>query len=516
MPKPATAVKKPVSVEAGKPPRQDPFGLGGERPHLIGIGGCGMSALARLLASCGVSVSGSDSSASPVTQALAGAGVGVCLEQGAGAIGADRDVVIASAAIKPDHPELLEAMRRGLGVLTYAEALGRCQAGRTGVSIAGTHGKSTTTAMLGAALTDAGLDPSVIVGATCAQLRAGALAPAGEPTGFRLGAARVLAGALSGRPGLLVAEACEYNRSFHHHRPMVASIGTIEADHLDVYGSLDEIIEAFGGLARLVPDEREGGRLLIAHDGAHRSRVTAGVRARVETIGFNPSADYAVSFDPTTRRVRVAHGGRELGSWVNAMPGEHNATNAATAFTLGVLVGGEPERLAASLGAFGGLDRRMQFLGERGVEGGVVRVYDDYGHHPTEIATTLRAVRQYDDPAERGGKLVVVFQPHQHSRTRFLMEEFATSFEGADAVIVPHIYFVRDSQAEQHKVSAADLVDRLRQRGVRAMHLYPFGAIVEQLENLCRAGDVLLVMGAGPVWKVAHEYLGIDAAGRAS
>ncbi len=481
----------------------DPMGIGGTRPHLVGIGGCGMSALARLLAASGVPVRGTDMAPTPVTDALAACGIAVGFDQSAGVLDQDADVLIASAAVGQDHPEVAAAHDRGLPVLSYAEALGRLQAGRTGVSIAGTHGKSTTTAMLGCALTDAGIDPAVIVGATCAQLESGSLAPAGDRTGFRLGSTTIRSGAWSGKPGALLAEACEYNRSFHNHRPTVASIGVIEPDHLDIYGSLDEIVEAFRGFARLVPDEADGGRLLIAHEGAQRTHVAAGLACRVETIGFSPAADYSVGFDPSSRRVSVSHHGRELGSWINRMPGEHNATNAATAFALGVILGADAGKLSASLGAFAGLDRRFQLLGD--VRG--VRVYDDYGHHPTEIARTLEAVRQSDDPAERGGKLITVFQPHQHSRTRFLLEEFATSFEQADVVIVPDIYFVRDSQAERHKVSAADLVDRLRTRGVRAMHLYPFDAIVEHLQTIASPGDVVLVMGAGPVWKVGHEFV---------
>lgn len=479
------------------------FDLGGARPFLIGIGGCGMSALARLLHSAGLPVTGSDATPSAVTAALEADGIAVDVQQTPASMGEDVDVVVASAAIKPDHPQLLAAQSRGLAVLTYAEALGRCMSARTGVAIAGTHGKSTTTAMLGCGLTDAGLDPAVIVGATCRQLARGALAPPGVAAGSRLGAASIASGPYAGRPGLLLAEACEFNRSFHHHRPVIASIGSIEPDHLDIYGSLDEIVRAFGDFARLVPHERSGGRLLIAHDGAHRTQVAAGLDCRVETIGFNPAADWVVRFDPAERRTTVLYQGRERGTWINQMPGQHNALNAATAFALGVVAGGSPARLAESLGAFAGLDRRLQFLGERAG----VRVHDDYGHHPTEIDATITAIRQSDDPRRRGGRLIVVFQPHQHSRTRFLMEEFATSFGGADIVIVPHIYFVRDSQIEKTKVSAADLVDRLRQTGTRAMHLYPFEAIVEQLENLCQPGDVLLVMGAGPVWQVARGYL---------
>jgi UDP-N-acetylmuramate--alanine ligase len=148
----------------------------------------------------------------------------------------------------------------------------------------------------------------------------------------------------------------------------------------------------------------------------------------------------------------------------------------------------------------------MQKLGVRRINGGEVVVYDDYGHHPTEIENTLRALRVAENPK----RLICVFQPHQHSRTRFLMEQFAQSFSSADVVIVPHIYFVRDSEVEKSKVSAADLVDRLRGRGVQAMHVYPFEAIVEQLETICRDGDLLVIMGAGPVWQVAKAFLEKD------
>jgi UDP-N-acetylmuramate--alanine ligase len=366
--------------------------------------------------------------------------------------------------------------------------------------------------MLGCVLTDAGLDPGVIVGATCGQLARGALSETGAvpaQAGFRLGAKAVPAGAYAGRPGFLLAEACEFNRSFHHHRPTIGAVMNVEADHLDIYGSLDAVVQAFAGFAALIPSEEEGGRLLIGHDGAHRREITAGLTCAVETIGFSPSADWVVSHDVATGRVELSGPDDVHASWTNRMTGEHNAMNASVAAALAIGMGADPLIVGRSLSAFRGLDRRMQDLGTRRLAGGgTVRVFDDYGHHPTEIEATLRSLRQ--SVVEEGGRLVCVFQPHQHSRTRFLLEEFATSFEHADVVIVPHIYFVRDSEAEKQKVSAADLVDRLRSRGVRAMHLYPFGAIVEALENVCRDGDVLVVMGAGPVWQVAHGFIESD------
>lgn len=489
--------------------------------YMIGIGGCGMSGLARMFVGRGARVSGSDMTRTDVTGVLEAEQFEIGFDQTREWLPDACDMVVASAAIKPDHPQLMEAQRRGVPVLTYAEALGRCMIGRTGVAIAGTHGKSTTTAMLGTALVDARLDPTVIVGAICPQLVRGTrgagsnLSAVEGAAGFRLGAKAIPQGDLAGQPGLLLAEACEYNRSFHNFHPTIASISSVEADHLDVYGSIDAVVEAFAQFAALVPPADEGGRLLIGHDGAHRREVTAGLSCKVETIGYSPAADWVVSYDKQTREVCLTHDQERLASWCLKMPGEHSAMNSAVACVLACMVGADVSLVAASLEAFGGLDRRLQFLGERVVPGsgggadgsGAVRVYDDYGHHPTEIDATLRALRDFEKPQERGGKLICVFQPHQHSRTRHLLEEFTNVFAAADVVIVPHIYFVRDSIAEKHKVSASDLVDRLRQRGVKAMHLYPFEAIVEQLENVCRPGDLLVVMGAGPVWQVARGYL---------
>ncbi|MBO6512733.1 MAG: UDP-N-acetylmuramate--L-alanine ligase [Phycisphaerales bacterium] len=478
------------------------FAIGGSSPYMIGIGGCGMSALARMLSGAGLCVQGCDSTQSIVTEALNEFGIDVGFDEDADSLPEDIDVVLASAAVKPNHPMVIEATNRGLSVLSYPEALGACMIGRTGIAIAGTHGKSTTTAMLGCALTDANLDPSVIVGATCQQLEDGALAEPGARVGCRVGSSTIPQGDLQGKPGLLVAEACEFNRSFHNLNPTIASISSIEADHLDIYGSLDAVVESFAQFAQLIPSAEHGGKLIIGHDGAFRREVTAGLQCDVETIGFNPGADWVVGYDAKGQTSIQTPDGQSY-HWTMSLPGEHNAMNSAVAFALAMSAGADPDLLARSFNAFNGLDRRLQYLGSRDS----VRVIDDYGHHPTEIDATLRALRSAQDPAKHGGRLICVFQPHQHSRTRFLLDEFATSFEHADVVIVPHIYFVRDSEAERNKVNSSDLVDRLRARGVKAMHLYPFEAIIEQLENMCRPGDLLVVMGAGPVWQVGQGYL---------
>ncbi len=472
-----------------------------------------MSGLAQLLSARGANVAGSDIASTHVTDALAAGNLPIIFERDSRdhplALPEECDLVIASAAIAPDHPLLLDAQTRGVTTMTYAEALGACMVSATGVALAGTHGKSTTCAMLAHVLTTAHLDPTVIVGATSPHLpqtSSNSTGPA-RGSGFRLGAPAIPAGPLADAPGLLVAEACEYNRSFHNLRPRIASISVVEADHLDVYGAVDAVIEAFHEFARLLPPQSQSGKLLIGHDSAHRREVTAGLECAVETVGFAPSADWRVEYDTDARLVSLTTPDERALSWTLTLPGEHNALNSAFAASLALSLGAEPEPVSHALSTFQGVDRRTQKLGMR--DG--VTVYDDYGHHPTEIEATLRALRQFEKPESRDGRLICVFQPHQHSRTRFLLEEFAQSFSQADIVIVPHIYFVRDSEIEKTKVSAADLVDRLRSRSVRAMHLYPFEAIVEQLETICRPGDLLVVMGAGPVWKVAYEYLHLKA-----
>ncbi len=488
---------QPVAVDCAVGASQ---ALAGRRLHFVGVGGCGMSGLARLAKQSGALCTGSDLAASELTEALVRDGITVALHQSPQTVPEACDEMIVSAAIGPDHPELVAAQRRGIRVTKYAQMLGRLMIGRTGVAIAGTHGKSTTASMLCHALLSCGLDPSFIIGANCDRIGGGSRTS-------------------TGGGDLLIAEACEFDRSFHHLHPTHAAILNVEEDHLDIYKSIDAIVEAFGVFAKRLPRH---GSLLINHEMAHRLSITAGLDCAVETIGFAPQANWRVALtdaegDDSTAFgtagvrswVEIYHDGNRVARWRAAMAGEHMAYNAAVAAVTAHRLGGVWEAIAKAMAGFGGLDRRMQWLGVREVGGvggtqlGRVTVVDDYGHHPTEIDVTLRALRRHHRP----GRLICVFQPHQHSRTRFLMEQFAASFSEADVVIVPHIYFVRDSEQEKHAVSAADLVDRLRERGKQAMHLYPFEAIAEQLEVITRGGDLVVTMGAGDVWKVAKDYL---------
>ena len=478
--------------------RLDPT-FAGRHIHFVGIGGCGMSGLALMLKMRGAIVTGSDQSPSATVAMLEAAGIPVRTGPAAPMLPANTQLVIASAAIRTDHAEITTAIAQRVEWISYAEGLGLAQRGRTAVSIAGTHGKSTTTAMTSWIGIHCGLDPSVIVGATCAQLGGGS----------RTGATSIPAGANAGAAGILICEACEFNRSFHQHRPTIGLINNIEEDHLDYYASLTEIIGSFRDFAKLLPPAALGGKLLIAEEGAHRREVTAGLDCEVATFGFSPTADYQVFFDAKASRVGILRDGHWVAQWNATMPGVHNALNSAAAAIINHWLGADWDDISAALGCFRGLDRRSQLLGTRALpSGGSAEVYDDYGHHPTECEKTLQAMRSAHNPK----RLICVFQPHQHSRTRFLLDQFASSFSHADEVIVPQIYFVRDSEVEKTRVSAQDLVDRLNAQGTRAVHIATFPEIVRHLEETSLDGDLIVTMGAGPVNEVAREFLRRGAA----
>ena len=470
----------------------------GRHLHLVGIGGCGMSGLARMLVARECHCTGSDQAASPVTTALAEAGLELHLGPPQESIPAETELLVASAAVPTDHPEVEAARTRGIPILSYPEALGQLQRDRLSICISGTHGKSTTASMLCHILIECGLDPGFIIGATCDQIGGGS----------RPGAATVPHGPHEGEPGILISEACEFNRSFHHHNPDLALINNIEEDHLDIYGSLEAIIEAFRDFAALLPPAEDGGSLLIAHDGAHRQQITPSLPCRVATFGFHPEADYQVVYDAAVLRIGILREGMWVTQWTNQMPGGHNALNAAAAVILAHQLGAEWEEAAEAMSTFNGLDRRMQRLGERSTaDGGSVVVYDDYGHHPTEIEQTLKALKLVEKPE----RVICVFQPHQHSRTRFLLDQFAESFASADEVLVPQIYFVRDSLTEKQRISSIDLVEKLENRGVLAQHIPDFDDITTHLlEHTCD-GDLVVIMGAGPVWTIGRDFMANDS-----
>lgn len=450
----------------------------GRHIHLIGISGAGMRALAKMLLDSGATVSGSDACGNGPAERLRQAGATVYVGQAPENIPDLCDLVVYSAAIDERNPELLAARRRGLEVIKYAEMLGRLMRRKTGLAVAGTHGKSTTTAMVAYVLRQAGADPSFIVGATVDQL--------GGPSGV-------------GSGKHFVVEACEFDRSFLNLHPRQAAILNIEEDHLDCYRDLGEIVEAFRAFASRISSD---GVLIANGEDRSVAEATRGALCEVETFGLTESCRWRGAIlgeDRGRARLAVYRDREDFCRLDLALPGRHNAYNALAATGLLYHAGLTAEQIAAHLPAFTGARRRMTL--KASVRG--LTVVDDYAHHPTEIQATLRALRDFYQPK----RILCIFQPHQHSRTRFLLKDFAASFAQADEVFLPDIYFVRDSEQEKDYISSADLVAQIRLRGGSAHYLPTFAAIRERIRTTLREGDLVVTMGAGNIWELADEIV---------
>ena len=458
--------------------RELPFEFSGKRIHLIGIGGCGMSGAASVLMKLGAVVSGSDQAESPILQELSAGGATVCIGHDHLNVPHDVHLVVTSAAIPADNPELLAARVRGTQMLKYATLLGEIMHCTTGVAIAGTHGKSTTTALTAFVAREAGLDPSFIIGAGVPQLGGGSGVGSGDA---------------------FIVEACEYDRSFLHLAPTHGAILNIEEDHLDYFEDLEEIEAAFADFAALVPSH---GTVLFNRDDPISHRAVQQATGRVESFGFDARATWRatrVDLESGLPSFDIEWCGQSIGRTTLAMPGRHNIYNALAACALTHTLGGDLSVILEALGRFQGVERRLMYRGRyRGID-----ILDDYAHHPTEITASLEAVRQRYQP----DRLRVVFQPHQVSRTRFFLEDFADSFELADEVIVPDIYFVRDSESDRQLISGNDLAERITRRGGLARYVPNLDDIAEYLAADARGGDLVITMGAGDVWKVADEMV---------
>lgn len=442
--------------------------------HMIGIGGSGMSGAAAMLLAMGAKVSGSDAQDFDGIGRLVALGARVTIGQCAENVPPGACLVIASAAIPKTNPELVEARRRGLRVLTYAELLGVVVGLREGVAVAGTHGKSTTTAMTAYLLREAGLDPSFVVGAHCDQLGGSSAAATGPH---------------------FVVESCEYDRSFLHLHPAAAAVLNVEPDHLDYYSGIDEIIDAFGQFCRQVhPD----GLVVVNGDDDCAVRAAGISRARVETVGFSEGVHWrAVGLEAIRGcyRFGVERQGEPQFITELAVPGLHNVANALAATALAHHAGASHDQIAGALARFVGISRRMSLRGT----GRGVTIVDDYAHHPTEIRASIKAARGRYAPR----RTWVVFQPHQCERTRVFLEEFACSFGDADEVIVPDIYAAREGGGTYASEGSIELVARIHAHGGRATYLATLEAVTQHLSDHVAEGDMVVTMGAGDIWKVA-------------
>ena len=422
--------------------------------HFIGIGGIGVSAVARMMLHDGKQVSGSDRDKSEITEMLEQIGIKVFYGQKAENISAGTDLVVYTIAITEDNPELIQAKKLGIKLLTYPEFIGVLSKGKYTIAVSGTHGKTTTTGMIAKVLIDAGLDPTVIVGSLIKDEN-------GNRTNF-----------IPGKSKYLVIEACEYKRSFLNYYPQILVVTNIDNDHLDYYKDIADIQNAFNELAVRVPQD---GFVVTDKNNSIVGPVLVGVESKI--------VNYSL-YNNLPMQLKV--------------PGVHNKKNAAAAFAVAIALGVDPKVAQASLESFAGTWRRFEYLGQTKND---AKVYDDYGHHPTEIKATLQGARELY-PRER---LIVAFQPHLYSRTKLLLEDFATAFNLADEVILAPIYAARE--VDDGTVSSEILAKKIAENGAYAQSLSNMEEVENYLRNKTKKGDVVVVMGAGDIYKIAENIV---------
>ena len=444
--------------------------------HFVGIGGSGMSGIARVLLQKGYRVSGSDLNMTPITAALEALGAQIVEGHKKENLSEDAGQVVISTAIPPSNPEVQEAHLRGIPVIHRGEMLAKIMEGSKGIAVAGAHGKTTITSMIALCLEEAGLDPTIIIGGELRNIGVNAKLGQGE---------------------FFVAEADESDGSFLKLNPYIAVVSNIEDDHLDYYETLDNIARAF---RQYIQNVRSDGFSVLCVDDPLLREIAAAGGQNIVTYGFNPSARYRVGKISTNGYSTVGEvfdGEKKLGDLELKVPGHHNMVNALAAVAVCCELGIDFQVAARALSMFMGAARRFQFLGEsRGVT-----VIDDYAHHPTEIMATLKAARQ-GNPA----RIISVFQPHRYTRTKRLHTEFAKAFEEADLVIVNDIYSA--GEVPIPGVSASSLAREIEScSNIDTLYIPERDDTIDYLQDYVRSGDMVLVLGAGDVWKVGTGLL---------
>ncbi|MFI6544849.1 UDP-N-acetylmuramate--L-alanine ligase [Streptomyces prunicolor] len=448
-----------------------------DRPHFIGIGGAGMSGIAKILAQRGAKVAGSDAKDSATADALRALGATVHIGHAAEHLADDATCVVVSSAIRKDNPELARAAELGIPVVHRSDALARLMDGLRPIAVAGTHGKTTTTSMLAVSLTALGLTPSYAIG--------GDLDAPGS-------------NALHGDGEIFVAEADESDRSFHKYAPEVAIVLNVELDHHANYASMEEIYESFQTFAdRIVPD----GTLVISADHEGARELTRRVSDSVKTVTYGEAEDadvriLSVVAQGLKSEVTVLLGGEEL-TFTVSVPGRHYASNAVAALAAGVALGIPAAELAPALAAYTGVKRRLQLKGE--VAG--VQVIDSYAHHPTEMTADLEAMRA----AASSARLLVVFQPHLFSRTQELGKEMGQSLALADASLVLDIYPAREDPIPG--VTSDLIIEAARAAGADVTPVHDKADVPEAVAGMAKPGDLVLTMGAGDVTDLGPRIL---------
>ncbi|MEU7261194.1 UDP-N-acetylmuramate--L-alanine ligase [Streptomyces rimosus] len=451
-----------------------------DRPHFIGIGGAGMSGIAKILTQRGARVAGSDAKESATARALRDLGATVHIGHAAAHLAEDATSVVVSSAIRDDNPELAAARERGIPVVHRSDALASLMDGLRPIAVAGTHGKTTTTSMLAVSLASLGLSPSYAIGGDLDAPGSNAEHGSGE---------------------IFVAEADESDRSFHKYAPEVAIVLNVELDHHANYASMDEIYESFETFAARI---RPGGTLVISadHPGAREltSRLAGRLDIEIVTYGEAEDADVRVlkiNQRGLTSEVTVALANGKILTFTVSVPGRHYALNAVAALAAGAALGLPPHNLASALGTYKGVKRRLQLQGEAAG----VQVIDSYAHHPTEMTADLEAIRG----AATGSRVLVVFQPHLFSRTQELGKEMGEALALADASVVLDIYPAREDPIPG--ITSALIIDAAQAAGARVTAEPDKTAVPEVVAGMARPGDLVLTMGAGDVTELGPQIL---------
>lgn len=442
--------------------------LHGKKIHFIGIGGSGMSGLARIALSDGLSVSGSDAKDSSVLAALSALGATVYSSHEAAHV-QGADVVIYSTAISSSNPELAYALERSIPILTRAQALALLMRGTRNIAVAGTHGKTTTSSMMTVALQACGVDPSFAIGGTITASGSNAHRGSGD---------------------IFVAEADESDGSFIEYTPLAAIVTNIEHDHVDFFHTPEAVTEIFYQFAQTISPQ---GFLVFCADDVGAKRLgESTIPCTAISYGEDIAADLRIDqiqLNPMSSSARVMWKGRAIGSLELQVPGHHNLLNAAACLAMGLSLDMPIQQLLQGLHNFRGAGRRFEL---KATEHGI-RIVDDYGHHPTEILVTLTAARRYAGD----GRVLVIFQPHRYSRTKAFLDEFASALDLADDVTLLEIYAA--SEKPIHGITSAQIAEKMQ----RGCYLPNFAQAAERVIDMAKPGDVIITLGAGDVNSLA-------------
>jgi UDP-N-acetylmuramate--alanine ligase len=443
--------------------------------HFVGIGGIGMSGIAEILLSQGFKITGSDLNKSEVTDRLESLGIKIYEGHSAENL-KEADVLVYSSAVNLENPEVKAAIERKIPVIKRSEMLAECMRMKYGIGIAGTHGKTTTTSMVGLVLTEAGIDPTIIVGGKLSGLGG---------TNARLG-----------KSDYIVVEADEFDRTFLKLTPVIAALTTLEKEHLDTYKDLDDIKAAFVEFANKVPFF---GFVVLCLDEPALQDIIPLINKKIFTYGLSPQSDIRatnITHDKNSTEYTVTYLGEELGRIKLNIPGLHNVKNSLVALTIAKEMGVKFEVIKKALESFSGVYRRFEKKYDNDV-----MVIDDYGHHPTEINVTLDGIRRGWDR-----RLIAVFQPHLFSRTRDFYAEFGRSFLNSDIFICTDVYPAREKPIEG--ITGEMIANTAKNFGHKNVFYEPDKTkIPDLLQSIYKKGDIIVTLGAGDIWKFGEKFV---------